>query len=123
MRQSQLILSHRIGCEWNQGQVTRALDSTSQAALVSGACACLPTGADLPTLGQITAQHIGIPIGNLPHFIQAKVADFTTTRAKSRGAAATRPIRPALSTSRFLYFFNFWIEIAHWLNSLWQLYR
>ena len=100
-----------VGAEWDQGQVPGALDGSRQGALVLRADTGLPAGLDLPAVGHISAESVGVLVVDELDVIYAKAADLSTAvvsgpaapAAESSAAATARPstaTRPSAATAR-----------------------
>jgi hypothetical protein len=65
-------LSHK----GKQSDVAGAFDSASDRALVAGAGACLPTGANFACVGDKAGQQVHVFVINFDVFISAELANF-----------------------------------------------
>ena len=81
-----------VGAEWDQGQVPGALDGSRQGALVLRADTGLPAGLDLPAVGHISAESVGVLVVDELDVIYAKAADLST-------AVVSGPAAPAAESS------------------------
>src|SRR2546430_1715363 len=103
-----LIAAQMVCRKGQQREVTRPLDGDGQAALMFGACPGLTARANLPSIGQVAAQGVGVFVGHFLDLVQAKIADFAAPSAKTSTGSA-----PASASVTIIKIVHVTIIIAH----------
>ena len=91
-------LAEHFACEGEHRQMAGAFNGAGDLALVFGACACLPAGANLALIGDKALQQTDIFVVDHDFFVSAKLA-LTWTGVESP-APIPAPTRPSSSVSR-----------------------
>jgi hypothetical protein len=76
--------------EWQERNMTGALDRSSQGALMASAIACLAAGADFAFIGNKALEHIHFFVVNAQTFVSAELTGFRAGKIPAFAGCALR---------------------------------